>query len=130
MAKTGLVFAAVLLFAAPVWAQTTPAGEVLGRSLPAPDVNEDAPPRLFLLAARQAVAAGRMDEAMEALERAESRALIRSVRPSLAGNPSDQPVVRAIATARAALRDGDRPGALAGIDAALADPGSAPADPG
>lgn len=118
--KTYLVLAAMLGFCAPAWAQTTPAGEVLAHELPAPELGEDATPAQFLRAAKQAVAAGRVDEAMEALERAESRALIRSVKPSLAGNPSDQPAVRAIAAARAALGAGDRAGALAGIEAALA----------
>ena len=109
-----------MLMVSPVMAQTAP--EVLGQSLPAPDVDEDAPPRTFLSAAKQAIAAARFDVAMEALERAESRALIRSVRPSLAGVPSEQKIVKDIQAARHALDAGDRPGCLAAIEAALADP--------
>jgi hypothetical protein len=109
------------LLVAPAGAQ--PAGdEVLGQKLPAPDVDEDAAPAAFLRAARAALDAARYDEAMEALERAESRALIRSVKPSLAGIPSDQKIVRDIQAARRALGAGDRAGCLAAIAAALADP--------
>jgi len=91
-----------------------------GARLPAPDVDENAPPAVFLNAARVAIAAGREGEALEALERAESRALVRSVRPSLAERPSRQPQVERIAAARAALAAGERMGALQLIDAALA----------
>lgn len=108
------------LLVTPGMAQTAP--EVLGQALPAPDVEDDAPPRAFLAAAKQALGAARFDVAMEALERAESRALIRSVRPSLAGVPSDQKIVKDIQAARHALDAGDRAGSLAAIEAALADP--------
>ena len=82
-------------------------------------LDEDAPATAFLQAARQSIAAGRVSEAMEALERAESRALTRDVRPSLAGQPSEQKPVEAIKAARAALASGDRLATLDRIDAAL-----------
>ena len=58
--------------------------------------------------------------AQEALERAESRALVRSVRPSRASQPSEQGIVADIAAARHALAAGDRALALDKISAALA----------
>ena len=125
---------AMLLLALPAGAQTrspppgplgtlpapvaTPDGLVVA-PLGAPTLDEDAPARDFLLAARQSLAAGRITEAMEALERAESRALTRDVRPSRAGIPSEQSLVAAIGAARGALTLGDRPGTLGKIDEAL-----------
>ncbi len=91
-----------------------------GYRLPTPDVDENAPVSVFLDAARRALAAGRAGEAQEALERAESRALSRSVRPSRAGQPSRQPVVERISAARQALGTGDRLHVLQLIDEALA----------
>lgn len=125
---------AVLLLAFPAVAQTrSPPPSALGTlpapiptkdgvvvpPLAAPTLDEDAPAKDFLHAARQSLAAGRVSEAMEALERAESRALTRDVRPSRAGVPSDQTLVAAIAQARMALTDGDRLATLEKIDAAL-----------
>ena len=91
-----------------------------GYRLPTPEVDENAPVSVFLSAARRALVAGRGGEAQEALERAESRALSRSVRPSRAGQPSRQPVVASISAARAALAGGDRMRVLELIDSALA----------
>jgi hypothetical protein len=90
--------------------------------LPAPMVDENAPPGAFLRAARTALEAGRGREAMEALERAESRLLGRSVRPSQSNRPSQQPAVVLVSRARASLEAGDLPAALRGIDSALSDP--------
>lgn len=120
MAVAGLV--AAWLLAGPAGAQTTAAGEVIVKPLPLPMIDEDAPPAAFLAAAKAALGGARFDEAMEALERAESRALIRSVRPSLAGTPSTQPLVVAIGAARRALEAGDRAGCLARIAEASALP--------
>ncbi len=103
-------------------AQTFPPpapGEVLGPKLPIPDVDEDAPPKAFLEAARLAIVTNDLGRATEALERAESRALIRSVRPSRAGVPSAQPMVQAIRDARTALDAGDRAEAVRRVDAAM-----------
>ncbi len=91
-----------------------------GYRLPTPAIDENAPVSAFLDAARHALAAGRTGEAQEALERAESRALIRSVRPSRAGQASRQPVVERISAALAALGAGDRQAVLQHIDEALA----------
>ena len=90
--------------------------------LPNPDVGESAPPRVYLEAARRALAANRTGEAQEAMERAETRTLDRSVRPSRAGDASAQPLVRQIAEARAALSTGDRARAIQIIEAAMGNP--------
>ena len=104
-----------------------PAADVPAAPLPEtepavpPALNSDAddPPfSAFLDLARRAIATGRLAEAEEALEQAESRALIRAVRPSLADQPSRQPVVADIRQARAALAGGDRMEALTLIDEA------------
>jgi hypothetical protein len=90
--------------------------------LPPPPVDDNASPAAFVRAAEAAIAADRLGEAQEAIERAESRALDRSVRPSRAGEPSHQPLVQQLAEARQALGTGDRAGALAKLNAALANP--------
>jgi hypothetical protein len=90
--------------------------------LPAPSVGNDASPQAYLTAARQALVAGRTGEAQEALERAETRVLDRNVRPSLADQPSQQPLVAQIGRALAALASGDRQGSIKAIDAALQAP--------
>jgi hypothetical protein len=93
--------------------------------LPAPSLGESASPRDFLVAARNALGQNRTGEAQEALERAESRALNRSVLPSSAGNPSGQPLVQTIADARRALSQRDHANVVALIDQAIANPESA-----
>lgn len=90
--------------------------------LPSPDIGENASPRAFVEAARTALAAGRTGEAQEAMERAETRLLIRSVRPSQANNPSREPVIQQLTEARHALGQGDRAGAMAKLTAALNNP--------
>ena len=86
--------------------------------LDAPMLDPDAPPRAFIEAARHALAAGRIGEAQEAIERAESRALDRAVKPSLARDPSHQPLVMQLSEARQALAEGDRMRAITLLDAA------------
>ncbi len=76
--------------------------------LPTPIVGDDAAPRAFLEAAQRAITVGRTGEAQEALERAEARLLDRSVAPSRAGTPSEQPAVAQVGEARRALAAGDR----------------------
>ena len=110
---------ALLLAAAPALGQTT--GTPIA-PLPSTDLDDDAPADAFLKSARLALALGRTGEAMEALERAESRALTRTIRPSRAGQPSDQPQVALIARARATLAAGERMATIALIDQALAEP--------
>lgn len=97
-------------------------------SLPTPAVDDNAPPSAFLRAAEGAIAANHTGEAQEALERAESRALDRTVRPSKASQPSGQPLVHQIALARQALGNGDRMKALSLIKQALANPDASAAD--
>ena len=106
-----------LLLAAPALAQPTPP---IALALPSPNVDDDSSSLVFLLTAKQAINDGKLDLAMEALERAESRALGRSVKPSLANQPSDQDIVAEIAAARRAMAAGDRATALDRISNALA----------
>jgi len=91
-------------------------------TLPIPQIGEDAPPAAFLRAARAALQAGRTGEAQEGLERAESRTLTRSTRPSLADHPARSPFLLLLSEARGALAQGDRNAAIHFIDRALADP--------
>jgi hypothetical protein len=133
-------FAAVLAFAAaPAFAQTPTGGNeplsnmptntgpnnthtVWSPRLPTPAAGEDAPPAAFIKSAQAAIAAGRLGEAQEAIERAESRALDRSVRPSRAGLPSGQALVKLLAQARQLLGNGDRGGAMQTLNQAVALP--------
>jgi hypothetical protein len=96
--------------------------------LPAPPVPESAPPAAFLRAAREALAEGRTGEAQEALERAETRALDRSVRYSAGNQPSRSPLIQTIMQARGAVAQGDRARALQLIDSALRQPDAAMPD--
>ncbi len=117
----------LLLLAPPAMAQATIA-QATGDSTPAirlpdPGVGDDAPPSAFIAAARTAIALNRLGEAMEAIERAESRLLVRNVRPSLAGTPSDQALVVQLRAARAALARGARAEVLDLLAGVAADPG-------
>jgi len=94
---------------------------VAGR-LPVPTIDENAPPAAFIEGARQALAAGRTGEAQEAIERAESRALDRSVKPSQASDPSRQPLVQQLRDARMALGAGDKLRTMEILAAALNNP--------
>jgi hypothetical protein len=107
------------LATAPAFAQTAQP------PLPAPMIDPNAPPRTFIEAARHALAAGRTEEAQEAIERAESRALDRAVKPSLARDPSRQPLVLQLSQARQALAAGDRMRAITLLDAAAGNPEAA-----
>ena len=64
--------------------------------------------------------AGRIGEAQEALERAETRLLSVSAAPVQASSPDSQHAVLAIGAARRALAVHDRQGAIRAIDDALA----------
>ncbi len=92
---------------------------VIAPRLPTPNAGDDASPRSFLESAQRAITLGRTGEAQEALERAESRLLDRSVPPSRAGQPSPQPLVATVGDARRALVSGDRAGAQRLIGEAL-----------
>lgn len=122
-----LALAATLLLSAgavPALAQS----DTLATRLPAPPVDDNAAPIAFIQAATQALAAGRVAEAQEAIERAESRALDRPVRPSLADKPSQQPLVQQLNQARQALASGDKMQAMTLLEVAAKNPeASAPA---
>jgi len=96
----------------------------LATSLPAPPATDDI--QTLLLDARQSLQAGRTGEAQEALERAETRALDRSVPVGAEREVATGPVVRAAGAARQALAAGNVAGAISIIDAAL--PSAATAD--
>jgi hypothetical protein len=70
-------------------------------------VGPNSDPRQYLVAAEQAIAARRTGMAQEALERAESRLLDRSVAQGQVNSPDDNSAVAQIAAARHALGSGD-----------------------
>jgi hypothetical protein len=72
----------------------------------------------WLTEAEQALRRGRLGEANELLERAETRLLTRSTLASMADRPMQDPVVDRIAEARRALTARDRSGALSAIGGA------------
>jgi hypothetical protein len=96
----------------------------LAPNLPAPAVGEDI--QSLLLAARRALSSGRTGEAQEALERAETRALDRSVVAGTQNEPARGPIFAGIQRARAALAAGNTPAAVGAISATL--PAAADAD--
>jgi hypothetical protein len=89
-------------------------------SLPGPPLLSGEPPIAFLEAARQALQTGRIGQAQEALERAETRLLSVAVAPVQASSPDIEHAVLAIGTARSALAPHDRQGAIRAIDDASA----------
>ena len=96
------------------------AHSVIAPALPAPPVPSADPPSVFLVAARDAVRAGRTGEAQEALERAETRLLDRTLPSPVAPLADNRQAVLAMVVARRALAVHDRQGAIAAIDDALA----------
>jgi len=92
---------------------------VIAPNLPSPDVGENAPPEVYLRAARTALLQGRTGEAQQALEMAETRALDRSVPLFQTNTPSKSPLVDTIGKALNALGAGDRAGAVQFIEQAL-----------
>lgn len=81
-------------------------GLTIAPRLPSPRAVSDTPQAL-VSAADRALAAGRTGEAQEALERAETRLLSRSVAHERIGDPSADPAVSRLAAARQALAAGD-----------------------
>ena len=128
MLRVRAMFAvAMTLLAGPALAQTqSPAQSQASApplaALPAPMLDDHATPQAFIQAAQHALAAGRVGEAQEAIERAESRALTRSVKPSQADDPSRQPLVQQLSQARQALAAGDRMRAVTLLEAAAKNP--------
>lgn len=98
-------------------------GRIAGR-LPTPPVDENAGPRDFLLAARGALAAGRTGEAQEALERAETRLLDRSVPLFKTNEQSRDALVQQIQDVLHTLGAGDRMAAMQLLEQAIAHAGS------
>lgn len=96
----------------------------LAPNLPAPPDSEDT--QTLLLFAKKALQAGRTGEAQEALERAETRALDRSVVAGTQTVPASGKLVQSISMARQALAAGDTAGAITLIEGAL--PAAAAAD--
>jgi hypothetical protein len=92
--------------------------------LPDPLVGDDAAIHEYLLDARNALAAGRSGEAQEALERAETRALDRSVPLFQTSTPSVDPMVARINRVLQMLGNGDRLEAMRLLEQAIAAGGS------
>ncbi|MGI4939741.1 MAG: hypothetical protein ACRYHQ_04100 [Janthinobacterium lividum] len=92
---------------------------VVAPALPVPPVPSVSTPRQFLQAAWEALLRGRSGEAQEALERAETRVLDRSVIASMTTAPDTDRIVLDIAVARRALAAHQSPVALRAIDDAL-----------
>jgi hypothetical protein len=80
----------------------------------------DQDPATLLRLAEASVAAGRLTQAREYLEHAESRLLTRTELASEAGRPARSATIATMAEARAALARGDRTAAASGIATALA----------
>jgi len=95
-------------------------GPPTAHPLPELHLPADEPPRTFLEAARRALEAGRMREAQEALERAETWLLNGSAAHVQAGSPESEHAVLDIGATRRALAAHDRQGAIRAIDDALA----------
>lgn len=80
-------------------------------------------PQAYLAAAQRALASGRTGAAQEALERAETRVLSRSIDPAMASSPDASPMVTQIGNARRALASRDTAAARAAISAAISSGG-------
>ena len=92
----------------------------LAPNLPTPAGAETV--RDLLMASRQDLATNKTGAAQEALERAETRALDRSIPVGTEHIPAQDPLVMAVTQARAALAAGDTRGAIGIIDGALRQP--------
>jgi hypothetical protein len=89
----------------------------LAPNLPSPPAGDDI--QTLLLDARRSLKAGQTGEAQEALERAETRALDRSVAYGTEREVDRGPLVTATSSARMALASNDVAAAIRIIDAAL-----------
>ena len=95
-------------------------GSTIAPQLPTPAAGEDNAPRQYLIAARQALAAGHTGEAQEALERAETRLADRSTPLFRTNEAARDPVIDEVRQAREALGSGDRMQAMQLTEQALA----------
>jgi len=91
----------------------------IATNLPSPELPEGAPAQDYLIAARNALAAGRTGEAQQSLEMAETRLLDRSVPLFQTNTPSANLVVSQISQALQALAAGDRVQCMTLIEAAI-----------
>jgi hypothetical protein len=89
-------------------------------ALPTPDLPEGSKPSDYLRAAQGALAAGHTGMAEEALERAQTRLLDRSVPLFQTDNPSSNPISQQITQARQALAARDRGACMQLIQTAIA----------
>jgi hypothetical protein len=92
---------------------------VLAPNLPSPPLGENASPRDYLVAARNALAAGRTGEAQQSLEMAETRTLDRSVAYDATMQPDDSRFIQMVRDALHALANGDRGTAISVIEQAM-----------
>ncbi len=99
---------------------------IIAPRLPTPPSGDDATVRQYLLDARQALADGRTGTAQEALERAETRMLDRSVPAPRMHRPNRSPLVEQVTAVRQALGANDPNRALQILDAALSVPPNLP----
>jgi hypothetical protein len=99
---------------------------VIAPRLPSPPGGQNESPRQFLMDARNALASNQTGMAQEALERAETGVLDRSVDPRYANIPSRQPVVQTITQALQALAGRDIASTQRLIDVALGQLQAAP----
>lgn len=113
------ILSALLLAPTLSIAQTRTVAQPWAASSP-PVLSDDTGVSDLLRAAQGAVAAGRKRDAGEALERAQTRLLDRSVPLGETHDPSDNPMVAQIAKARQALASGDRAACLETVQATLA----------
>jgi len=95
-------------------------GSAIATGPASPTLPTDAPPGVFLEAARTALRDGRPGEAQEALERAETRLVDRPIAPAQVNAPDSTLAVLDVGVARRALAMHDRSGAIRAIDDALA----------
>jgi hypothetical protein len=92
---------------------------VLAPYLPNPPIGENATVLDYLRAARAALASGRIGEAQQALEMAETRALDRSVPLFQTTAPINDPVVTSVEGALHALGLGDKMSAMTEIEGTI-----------
>jgi hypothetical protein len=92
----------------------------IAQQLPTPAAGEDNAPMQYLIAARQAIAAGRTGEAQEALEQAETRLASRSTPLFRTNEVARGSVIDEVRQAREALGSGDRMRAMELTEQALA----------
>lgn len=117
-----VLFVVAILVTAPTLASAQSAvtsRDVALPPLPAPALADGARPSDALRAAQGALAAGRLGEAQEALEMAQTRMLDRSVPLGQTNNPSDNPTVSSISLALQALAVRDRPSSMQAIQLAI-----------